>query len=167
MFAHGQIVVQLLFVDSAKGAQKIAGGRPQACDGVGMDLPDAIALLVTCPFFLAVTHRVVSTLDPVGALPLICVTSGVLCRIPMHVLLQRLAIRMVTHAQPTLPTVTPHGANKGRPIVVVGAMPPLLVGTTARGIKQIGVFLPFFPPRSETSQLCPCLDPVRPWSLTS
>ena len=59
MFAHGQIVVQILLVDSTKRAQKIACGGPQAFDGVGMDLADAIAVVIARPFFLAVTHRVV------------------------------------------------------------------------------------------------------------
>ena len=59
MFAHGQIVVQIFLVDSAKRAQKIARGCPQAFDGVGMDLPDAIAIVIARPFFLAMTHGVV------------------------------------------------------------------------------------------------------------
>ena len=44
MFAHSQIVVQIFFVDSPKRAQTIARGGPQAFDGVGRDLPDAIAI---------------------------------------------------------------------------------------------------------------------------
>src|SRR5215207_3960580 len=119
MFAHGQIVVQILLVDPAKGAQKIAGCRPQAFDGVGVNLADAIAIVVARPFFLAVTHRVVSTLDPVVALPFIGVTSGVSFRVPMDVLLQRLAIRMVPHAQTTLSTVASHGSDNRRSVVVV------------------------------------------------
>ena len=132
-----------------------------------MDLPDAIAIIVARPFFLAVTHRVVSTLDAVVTLPFIGVTSGVSFSIPMDVLLQRLAIGMVPHAQATLSTVAPYGADNGRPIVVVRSMPPLLIGATPGGIKRIGVFLTFFPPRSETSRPFPCLDLAMPWSLTS
>src|SRR5215204_906219 len=144
MFAHGQIVVQILLVDPA----------------------DAIAIVVARPFFLAVTHRVVRALELVVALPFVSVTSGVSVGVPMHVLLQRLAIRMVPHAQATLSTVAPHDADNGRPIVVVRAMPPLLVGAPPRRIKRIGVFLAFFPPRSETSHPSLCLDPATPARLT-
>ena len=116
MFAHGQIVVQILLVDSAKRAQKIAGGRPQAFDGVGMDLADAIAVVIARPFFLAVTHGVVGTLDAVVALPFIRVTGGVFLGVAVHVLLQRLPIGMLAHAQPTLPTVAPPGADQPFPV---------------------------------------------------
>lgn len=167
MFAHGQIVGQILFVDSAKGAQKVAGGGPQAFDGVGMDLSNAIAIIVACPLFLPVTPGGMRTFDPVGALPFIGITSGVSFGVPMDVLLQRLAIRMVPYAQATLPTAASHGADNGRPIVVVRAMPPLLVGATPRRIKRIGVFLAFFPPRSETSPPSLCLDPATPARLTA
>ena len=50
MFAHGQIVVQMLLVDASKRAQKIAGRGPQAFDGMGVDFPEAIAV-VLAPFF--------------------------------------------------------------------------------------------------------------------
>jgi hypothetical protein len=36
MFAHRQVVVQILRVDATKGTQKLAGGRPQTFDSVGM-----------------------------------------------------------------------------------------------------------------------------------
>ena len=62
MFAHGQIAVQIFLVDAPKRAQKIARGRPQAFNGVGMHLTDAIAIIIARPFFLAVTHGVVDTM---------------------------------------------------------------------------------------------------------
>src|SRR5262245_11945597 len=167
MFAHGQIMVQILLVDPTKGAQKITCRGPQAFDGVGMDLTDTITIIVARPFFLAMTHRVVSALDFVVALPFIGVTPGVSLGVPMHVLLQRLAIGMGPHPQTTLPTVTSHSPDNGRPIVVVRPVPALLVGAAARWIKRIGVFLPFFPPRSETSHPFPCRDPARSWRSTS
>jgi hypothetical protein len=145
MFAHRQVVVQILLVDATKGTQKIAGGRPQAFDSVGMDLADAIAVVITRPFFPPVTHSVMRTLDLVVPLPLICVTGRVSLGVAMHVLLQCLAIRMVPHAQATLSTVAPHSPNNGRPIVVVCPVPPLFVGTTPRRIKGSACFSPFFP----------------------
>src|SRR5262245_57722076 len=167
MFAHGQIVVQISLVNPTKGTQKVACCRPQAFEGVGVDLTNAIAIVLPRPFFPAVTDGVVRALDPVVPLPFICVTGRVFLRVSMHVLLHRLAIGMVPHAQTTLPTVTPHGADAGRPSVVIRPVAAVLVGPTARWIKRIGVFLTFFPPRSETSHPFLCLDPVTPWRLTS
>ena len=87
MFTHGQIAVQICFVDAPKRAQEITCARPQAFNSVGMDLPDAIAILIPGPFLLAVTHRVVIPLDAVVALPFISVTSSVSLGGPMDMLL--------------------------------------------------------------------------------
>jgi len=162
MFAHRQVVVQILLVDFTKRVQKVARRGPQAFDGVGMNLVDTIAIVIPCPFFLPMTYSVVSTLEPVVALPFICVTSGVSFGVAMYVLLQRFALGMVTNAQATLPTMTPHGSDNGKPIVVVRAMPALLVSAAPGRIKGIGVFLSFLPPRSETSQPSPCRAPATP-----
>jgi hypothetical protein len=166
MFAHGQIVVQILLVDPAKRAQKVACRGPQAFAGVGMDLPATIPLIIPRPFFLAMTHGVMGPLHLVVALPFIGRTSGVSFGVLMDVLRQRLAVGMGTDAQAPLPTMAPHSPNNGRPIIVVCSMPTLLVGAPPRGIKWSGVFLPFFPPRSETSHPFPCRDRATPWRLT-
>src|SRR5262249_46538128 len=106
-------------------------------------------------------------LDVVVARPCIGVTRGVSLGVPMHGLRPRLAIGMGAHAQATLATVATHRPDNGRPIGVVRPVPALLVGAAARWIKRIGMFLPFFPPRSETSHPFPCRDPARSWRSTS
>src|SRR6185436_4353849 len=167
MFTHGQIVGQMFLVDSAKRAQKIACRGPQAFAGVGVDPPDAIAVVIPRPFFLPMTYGVMGALDPVVSLPFICVTGGVLLGVAMPVLVQRLTVGMVTDPQATLPTVAPHGADNRRPIVVVRPMPALLGSAPPWWIKRVGVSLTFFPPHSETSRPSPCCDPVGRWRLTS
>jgi len=74
---------------------------------------------------------------------------------------------MLTHAQATLPTVATDSPDDRRPIVVVRPVPTLFVGPAPWRIKRIGVFLPFFPPRSETSPPSLCRDPARPARSTS
>lgn len=114
MFAHGQIAVQLFFVDAPKRTQKIARGRPQACEGVGMYVPDAIAIVSARPFFLAMTHGVVGTIKVIVALPFIRVTGGVFRGVAVPMFLPCLPIRMLPHAQPTLATVPTDGSDDGR-----------------------------------------------------
>jgi hypothetical protein len=146
MFTHGQIVVQLLFVDPAKRTQKIAGGRPQSFDGIGMDFPDAIAIIIPCPFLLPVTHRVMSPFKAGISLPLIGVTDGVSLGVAVHVLLQRRAIGMFAHTQPALPTLPANGADDGRTIVLIGPVSALFVRTTPRRIVWVMVVVPLFSP---------------------
>jgi hypothetical protein len=74
---------------------------------------------------------------------------------------------MLTHAQATLPTVATDSPDDRRPIVVVRPVPTLFVGAASGRIQRIGVFLPFFPPRSETSPPSLCRDPARPARSTS
>lgn len=159
--------MQILFVDPVKGAQKVPRGGPQTFDCVGVDFSDAIAIIVARPFFLPMTHSVMDPFDLVVAQLFIRMTGGVFCRLSMHGLLQCLAVGSVTDPQVTLPTLAVHRPHNRRPIVGVGAMPALLIGAAARGIKRIGMFLAFFPPRSETSHPSRCLDPATPWGLTS
>ena len=111
MLAHRQVAMQMLFVDAAKGTQKVARRRPQAFGGVRVNLANTVAIVIARPFFLPMTHCVVSALDPVLPLPFIRVTGSGSFSVPIHVLLQRLAIGVVTHAQATLPTVAPDGAH--------------------------------------------------------
>ncbi len=56
MLAHGDVVLQVLFMHATKGAQKIAHGSPSAFARVGGDFVNAAAVLITRPFLLSVTH---------------------------------------------------------------------------------------------------------------
>src|SRR5574341_2558629 len=147
MFAHRQIVFQTLLVDTSKRAQKVADRRPQSFDCVDMDLSHSIAIVISCPLFLAVTDRAAGAIDFVVALPFIGVTSGLRLCVPLHVLLQRLAIGMVAHSQATLPTLPAHRSDNWRPIIFIRAVSALLVGSAPRRIKRIAGGFSFFPPR--------------------
>lgn len=154
-------------MDTAEGPQKITGRRPQPFDSVGMNFSHPITVIISCPFVLAVTDRAVCPLDLVVALPFIGVTLGRPLGIPMHVLLQSLAVRMLTDSQAALPTLSANGPNNRWPVIFIGAVPTLLVSSAPRRIQRIGVLFAFFPPRSETSPPSLCLDPATPARLTA
>ena len=151
MFTHGQIRMQVLLVDSAKRTQKIAGCRPQPFDRIGMDFSDTVAIVIARPFFLAMTHGVMSPVDAVVALPFIGITGGFFLGVAVHVFLQRLPVGMRAHAQPALPTFPADGPDDGRTIVLIGPVPSSVVRAAAWRIAWVAVFVAFFPPRSETS----------------
>jgi hypothetical protein len=85
----------------------------------------------------------------------------------VHVLLQRLPIRMLAHTQSALPTVPADGPDNGWTIILIGPMASAFVRAAARRIARVAVFLSFFPPRSETSHRFPSPRPVTPGGLTS
>jgi hypothetical protein len=166
MFTYCQVRMEILLVNPAKRTQKIARRCPEPFDRVGMDLADAIAIVIPRPFFLTVTHSVVDTIDLVVALPFIGVTGGVLRGIAVHMLLQRLPIGMLVNPQTTLPTSSTHGPNNGGAIILIGPVASSLVRAAPRRIARIVVSVAFFPPRSETSHRFPSRDQARPADLT-
>ena len=167
MFAHGQIAMQIFLVDAPKRAQEIARGCPQPFDRVGMHLADAIAIVIACPFLLAMTHGVMDTIDAVVALPFIRITGGVFLGVAVPMFLQRLPIGMLAHAQAALSTVPADGPDYGWTIIRIGPMASAFVRAAARWIARVTVFIPFFPPRSETSHRFLSRRLVTPAGLTS
>src|ERR1700754_4800120 len=121
-----------------------------------MNFPYAITVVIPCPLVLAVTDRPVRSLDLIVALPFIGVTNGLWLNVVMHMLVQRLAVGMLAHAQAALPTLPANRANHRWPVIFIGAVTAPLVGSTTRRIKRIAVLFAFFPPHSETSRQSPC-----------
>lgn len=151
MVAHRQIVFQARLVNAATRAQKVAGCRPQSFASVPMHLSHSIAIVISRPLFLAVTNGVVGSIDAIVALPFSGITRGRLLGVPLPVLLPRLAIGRVAHAQATVPTLPAHRPDAWRPIIFIRAVATPLVGSAPRRIKRLAGFVPFFPPRSATS----------------
>jgi len=150
MFTHCQIVFQILLVDSSKRSQKVSRCRPQPFDCVDMNFSHSIAIIVSRPFFLTMTNRVVRPVDFVVALPFVCVTGGSLLCITMHMLSQGLPISMIAHSQAALATFSANSFDHWRPIIFIRAMSRLLVGSSSRRIYWIAVFFAFFPRAAET-----------------
>lgn len=151
MFTHGHIARQIIFVDSAERSQKITGTGPQAFSGIDMDLTDAIAILITCPFMFSMMDGDMLAWNLVVARPFVGIGNRVGLRETDQVLFQRFAIRVFDDAQAHLPTLAPDRADDGRSVIVIGAVPALFVGPASRWVCRVAVFSAFFPPRSETS----------------
>ena len=152
MFTHRQIVFQMLLMHPTKWPQKVARRGPQPLDGVDMNLAHAVAVVVARPLTPTMADRAVCSLDLVVALPFIRVTSGLLLRKLMYMLLQSFAIRMRANSQAALPAVSADSSHHGWAIIVIGAVPAPLVRAAAWWITRIRVPFAFFPPRSGTSR---------------
>src|SRR2546430_1546583 len=124
-------------MDTSKGPQKVARRGPQSFDRVDMHLTDSIAIIISGPFLLTMTDRVVGAMDLVVALPFIRITSRRRFRITMHMLLQSLAIGMLSDSQAALPAGSANRADHWWTIIFVGSVTALLVRSAAWRIQRI------------------------------
>jgi len=54
-FTHSDIATEIFFVNTAQRAEEVTHGRPHPFSSVGMNFTDAIAIVISCPFFVGVT----------------------------------------------------------------------------------------------------------------
>ena len=73
---NGDIAGQVLLVNPTKRTQEITQAGPAAFVGVDMNLPNAIAIVITRPFIFTVTDRVADPLEFVVTIVLIGVDCG-------------------------------------------------------------------------------------------
>jgi hypothetical protein len=71
MFTDGNIASQKFLVNALKRSEKIADIGPKSFNGIAMDFPNAIAIIIARPFFRAVTHCRMRSQNMVVALILI------------------------------------------------------------------------------------------------
>ena len=57
MFTHRHIARQIIFVNPAERPQKVARAGPHALCGIGMDLTNAVAIVISCPFVFSMIDR--------------------------------------------------------------------------------------------------------------
>ena len=154
----GNVTAKILFVHTSKGAQEIADSRPHPLDSVDVHFANPVTIIITCPFFLAVTDRCVRSDDMVVTLPFICVYLCTSQSESMHVLNQGFLVRVMNHTQTHLPTLTTDCADHRWTVVVICAVTALFVCPPSRKVFRIWMKLSFFPPRSETSRPFQSLD---------
>ena len=160
MLAHCDIILQVLFMHAAQGAQKIAHGSPTAFARVGVDFVNAIAVIITRPFVLGVTHRRMGARQVVVTAPFVGVTRRRCLRRCRDVLLQRQFVRMRDHCQADLPAGSSERPDDRRAIIVIRAVAFALICVPARRIGRVAMRITFFPPRSETSRRFPSRHPA-------
>ena len=71
VFAHRYIAGQMILVHAAKGAQKIACASPEAFCGIDVNLTNAIAIIIACPFVFTMIDRNPLALNLIVAIPFI------------------------------------------------------------------------------------------------
>lgn len=160
MFVHGDVTSKMLLMNTAKGTQEVTESGPHPFDGVGMNFSNAIAILVTRPFMAAMIDGHMCTRKVVVPSPLVSVDPRRRGGKSSDVAFERFAIRVVDHPQAHLPALPPNRADHRWTIIVIGAVSPVFVCPTARGIGRICMFFAFFPPHSETVHRSPLRDPA-------
>jgi hypothetical protein len=143
---------------TTEGTQEIAHRCPHPFCRIDVYFADAIAVVITCPFFLAVTDRCVYANDVIVASPFVgeyhCIGQGE----SVNMVNQGLFVSVVNHSQAHLPALAADRADNGRSVIVVGAVSRPFIGPSTRWIIRISVKFAFFPPRSETSRLFQSAD---------
>ena len=94
----GKIGSQELLMNATKWAHEVTDEGPHAFNGVDMDFAEAIAIVVTRPFFERMTHGVVRAVQVVVALPFISIDLAVLWSEVFDMGRQGLAIGVFDHA---------------------------------------------------------------------
>ena len=102
-----------------------------------MNLSDTIAIIIPSPLFLAVADRGVGTDEVIVALPFIGVDRDPTLSEGVNVSFEGCLVGMMHHSQPDLPTITTYGPHDRGAVIIVGAVPPLFIGSTARWIIRI------------------------------
>src|SRR5262245_33284563 len=57
----GDVAAKIVLMNATERSQERTQASPQAFEGVGMDFPDAIAVIIASPFLTTVTHGSVRT----------------------------------------------------------------------------------------------------------
>ena len=153
MFTHGNIILQVLLVNSAKRSEKVSQRDPQAFNSVDVNFSDAIAVIVARPLFLTMTDHPVTTRQLGVALPLIAVTGRGAVGEPLNMPVQCLFVGALFYSKATLAAAPSDSSDDGRTVILICAMTALLVCAPTWRISLVLMAFSFFPQRSETSHL--------------
>ncbi len=126
---HCYITIQILFMNSTQGAQKVADGCPHAFDGVGVGFVNPVPISIFGPLFPTMANARMRTSNPMVASPLIGVDlSGNLSEL-MHMRFKGFSIRPMHYTQPDLTTLSSNCAYNWRAVIGVVTVSSSLVGS--------------------------------------
>ncbi len=145
MFTHRHIARQIIFVNPAERPPKVARTGPHALCSIGMDLTNAVTIVISCPFVFSKIDRDMLAWNLIVPCPFIGIDGRAGLRETEQVLLQSLTVRMLDDTQPNGSTRTPDRADDRRTVIIIGTVPALFVGPTTGWVRGIIVFLAFFP----------------------
>lgn len=126
-----------------------------------MNFADAIAIVVTSPFLVAVADGGMGANDVIVARPFIRIDSGSNLGEGVDVIFQSLLVGVMDQPETDLPTLAANCAHNWGAIIVVSAVSRLFIGPPPWGIVWIAVIVTFFPPHSETFRLFQSGYPLR------
>ncbi len=131
-------------------AQEITDICPHTFGGVAMNFANPITIIIAYPFASAMGNSSVGPDDMVITLVFIGEDVRPDQRKLMDMLDQGLPLSIHCHPQADLPTFSTNRPDNGRAVIGIGATPTPLVGPATRRVIQVKVFIPLFPPHSET-----------------
>ena len=115
-----------------------------------MNFTNAIAIIISGPFFSAVADGGVGPDDVVVSLPFIGVDLGADQGEGVDVLFQSLAVGVMDDPQANLACFPTHRSDHGRPVIGIAPVANLFISPATGGISRIRMIVTFFPLRSET-----------------
>lgn len=85
-------------MNAPKGTQKVANGRPNAFNGIGMNLSNAISISISCPLSFAMTDGEMGAIESTIALPFIGINGRSLCGELMDMSREGIGVGVMCHS---------------------------------------------------------------------
>ena len=137
---NGDVCGKIFFMHSPEGSEKISQSGPDSFDGVAVDFPDSVPIVVACPFFFRVVDRGMPPSgfsDMVVGVAFVGVERSVGLGVRLNLRLERLLFGVLTNGETDLSGLPSEHAEDRGAVVSHRATPLALVGSTAGGILRI------------------------------
>ena len=136
---HGDILGQVLFMDTPESTQEVAQAGPNAFQRVAMNLPYPIAIIIPGILANGMTHRPVPATcagDVIVGTTFIGVEGAARLGATLNFGLDCGLLRIIADLQADLTRLTPNNAQDGRAVILFRAFPRTLVGSPAGRIVR-------------------------------
>src|SRR5258706_11022565 len=149
-FVDCTVAAKIVLIKATERPQEGAQARPQPFEGVGMHLPDAVAVIIPRPFIAAVTNGGLRTKDRRIAVRLIGEQDSARPRAAMDGATQGFGFGIGFDPHTNLAGGASHHPNNRRTVIGIATASAALVSSTARWVSRVTRRPAFFPPHSET-----------------
>ena len=131
-------------MNTAKRAQEVSEGRPDAFNTIRMNLANPISIVISCPLTFFMTDHSVWTIKTVIPTPTICINAGIRGRELMRVSRQCLFIRVMNPTQSNMTTLATERVSNHRGTVIgVGAVAFAFVSAPTGRVSGVSMSLTF------------------------
>ena len=118
MFMNSNVTGKVFLVNASEG-EKVAQARPHAFSRVGVNLSNAVAIIVASPFVDTMIDCDTLADNVVVSGPFVSIDGGPRQGESCHMLFERLAVGALDHPQTNLTAVTPHCPHHRGTIIVI------------------------------------------------